>query len=119
MGGWHVAIRGIFWGRPAYNKYMVPKELQALFWDIDVSAFEPLVYPDYTIFRVLEYGDREAVAWIRETFPASGIDRVIRTERRLSPKSATFWGLIRGIPEAEVAALHSVIPPQEDGHLAS
>jgi len=41
----------------------------------------------------------------RETFSATEIRRVIQTERRLSPKSATFWALIYGVPEAEVAAL--------------
>jgi len=84
---------------------MVPKTLQALFWDTDLSTFLPSAYPDYTILRVLEYGDDAAIAWLRETFELSEIRRVIQTERRLSPKSATFWALIYGIPESEVAAL--------------
>jgi hypothetical protein len=84
---------------------MVPNTLQALFWDTNLSTFQPSAYPDYTIFRVLEYGDDEAVAWLRETFSSPEIRRVICTERRLSPKSATFWALVYGIPEAEVAAL--------------
>jgi hypothetical protein len=84
---------------------MVPNTLQPLFWDTNVSTFQPSSYPDYTILRVLEYGDDEAIAWLRETFSATEILRVIRTERRLSPKSATFWALIYGIPEAEVAVL--------------
>jgi hypothetical protein len=84
---------------------MVPNTLQPLFWDTNLAVFEPSAYPDYTIFRVLEYGDDQAVAWLRENFGAAEIHRVIRTERRLSPKSATFWALVYGIPEAEVAAL--------------
>jgi hypothetical protein len=84
---------------------MVPNALQHLFWDTNLATFEPAAYPDYTIFRVLEYGDDEALAWLRETFGASEIIRVIRAEQRLSPKSATFWALVYGIPEAEVAAL--------------
>jgi hypothetical protein len=84
---------------------MIPNTLQPLFWDTNLSTFQPAAYPDYTIFRVLEYGDDRAIAWLRETFSSFEIRRVIRTERRLSPKSATFWALVYGIPEAEVAAL--------------
>jgi hypothetical protein len=84
---------------------MVPNTLQPLFWDTNLSTFQPSAYPDYTIFRVLEHGDDEAIAWLRETFSASEIHRVIRTERRLSPKSANFWAVVYGIPEADVAAL--------------
>jgi hypothetical protein len=84
---------------------MVPKELASLFWDTGGGAFNPDEYPDYTILRILELGDDAAVAWMRETFAEDEIRRVVRTERRLSPKSATFWALIYGIPEAQVAAL--------------
>ena len=42
---------------------MVPKELHSLFWDTDLRVFDPAAHPDYTIFRVLEYGDERAVAW--------------------------------------------------------
>ena len=84
---------------------MVPNTLQSLFWDTNVSTFQLLAYPDYTILRVLELGDDQAITWLKETFSATEIRRVIQIERRLSPKSATFWALVYGIPEAEVAAL--------------
>jgi len=84
---------------------MVPSNLRALFWDTDLDGFDPHAFPDYTIFRVLEYGDDEAVIWMRKTFVDSEIRRVLSTERRLSPKSATFWSLVYGIPSSEVDAL--------------
>jgi hypothetical protein len=84
---------------------MVPNALRPLFWDTNLSTFKPAAFPDYTIFRVLEYGDDEALIWLRETFSSAEIRRVIRTERRLSPKSATFWALVYDIREDEVAAL--------------
>jgi len=55
-------------------------------------------YPAYTIGRVLEYGDDEDVAWLRTNFPAVEITEVVRNERRLSRRSATFWALLYGIP---------------------
>ncbi len=84
---------------------MVPKELAHLFWDIDLTTFDPLAYPDYTIFRLLEYGDGNAFRWLGATFAEDDIRRVLRTERRLSPRSATFWALVYGIPKSEIAAL--------------
>jgi hypothetical protein len=84
---------------------MIPNQLQTLFWDIDVTAFNPADYPDYTIFRVLEFGDKEAIVWLRELFPEQEIRRVLRTERRLSRKSANFWAAVYKIPDEQVAAL--------------
>ncbi len=85
---------------------MIPAHLQSLFWDTDVSSFSPHAYPHYTIFRVLEYGDKVAMAWLRETFSESEIRAVLRTERRLSRRSANFWALIYKVPRSEVAALN-------------
>lgn len=84
---------------------MIPRHLRPLFWDTDLSVFNPEAYPDYTIFRVLELGDEAAVVWLRETFPEMEICRVLSTEKRLSAKSATFWSIIYGIPSNRVAAL--------------
>ena len=83
---------------------MVPKELQTLFWDTG-GDFNPVEYPDHAILRVLELGDDAAVAWMKGTFSADEIRRVLRTERRLSRRSANFWALIYDIPHEQVAAL--------------
>jgi hypothetical protein len=90
---------------------MVPNSLQTLFWDISLTGFVPAAYPDYTILRVLEYGDVPAFAWLRETFADDEIRRVLRTEHRLSPKSATFWALVYRIPADQVAALREQTSP--------
>jgi hypothetical protein len=84
---------------------MLPPFLRMIFWDIDANSFVPEDWPDYSIFRVLEYGDDEAVTWMRRTFPEPEIRRVICTEHRLTPKSANFWALVYGIEQDDVAAL--------------
>lgn len=84
---------------------MIPQYLQTLFWDTNVDNFNPAEFPEYTVSRVLEYGDRDAVAWLRQTFPEAQIVKVLRTERRLSRKSANFWALIYRISPDDVAAL--------------
>ena len=85
---------------------MIPSQLRTLFWDTDLDSFKPEDYPDYVIFRVLEYGDETALVWLRKTCPESEIRRVLRTERRFSLKSANFWALVFGVPFPEVAALN-------------
>ena len=84
---------------------MIPQYLRTLFWDTNVDNFNPAEFPEYTVTRILEYGDRDAVTWLRQTFSEEQIIRVLRTERRLSRKSANFWALIYGIAPDDVAAL--------------
>ncbi len=84
---------------------MIPQQLQSLFWDVNLADFRPAAYPEYTIFRVLEYGDRQAVRWMREHFSESQIKQVIRSERRLTARSANFWALVYHMPASEVTAL--------------
>ena len=84
---------------------MVPQHLRSLFWDTNLEEFDPSAYPVYTIERVLEHGNEEAVTWLRRTFTEEQILEVLRTDRRLSPRSANFWALLFGLPPEEVAAL--------------
>ncbi len=86
---------------------MIPRHLHSLFWDVNRETFDPVVYPDYSIARVLEFGDEQAVAWMRETFSEEEIKRVVCTERRLSRRSANFWALVYNIASDRVAALQS------------
>jgi len=85
---------------------LITKGLRPLFWDTNTETFDPAAYPHYTILRVLEYGDERAFAWLRATFSDAEIGDVIRTERRLSAKAATFWALVYHIPPRTVAALN-------------
>ena len=84
---------------------MIPQHLRHLFWDVKLDGFNPKAFPDYSIARVLELGDENAVKWMKGTFPESEIRRVIATERRLSKKSANFWALVYGIAADDVEAL--------------
>lgn len=83
----------------------IPTNLQHLFWDVNLETFEPREFPVYTISRVLEFGNEEAVAWLKENFTESEIQLVIKSDKRLSPKSAHFWAIIFGVPLGEITAL--------------
>lgn len=84
---------------------MIPRHLDPLFWDIDTASIDPAAYPQYTIMRVLEFGDQEAVAWLRGSFSEQAIKEVVCKERRLTRRSATFWALVYDVPKHHVAAL--------------
>ena len=88
---------------------MIPNDLFQFFWDTNLQVFSPESYPEYTIGRILEYGDEKAFAWLKETFSKTQIVDVLRTERRLSRKSANFWGLIYHVPAEEIAALRVAV----------
>jgi len=84
---------------------MIPQCLQTLFWDTNLDNFDPLAFPTYTIGRILEYGNQDAIAWLKDTFSDAQIMDVVRTERRLSRRSANFWALVYGLSPDQVAAL--------------
>jgi hypothetical protein len=86
-------------------RFMVPECLRSLFWDTNLDNFDPLAFPTYTIARILEYGDQDAMAWLKKTFSETQIVNVVRTERRLSRRSANFWALVYGVSPDQVAAL--------------
>lgn len=84
---------------------VIPHHLRALFWDVDPDGLDPTAYPVYTIERVLEHGNDDAIKWLRSTFSEAQIRDVLLTDPRLTPRSANFWALIFDIPITDVAAL--------------
>ena len=86
-------------------KLMIQKYLHTSFWATNLDNFDPLAFPTYTIGRILEYGNQDAIAWLKDTFSDTQIMDVVRTERRLSRRSANFWALVYGLSPDQVAAL--------------
>lgn len=83
----------------------IPKNIQNLFWDIDIEKTNLRNHPAYAISRILELGDEKALAWLKETFSEEQIMEVIKSDRKLSRRSANFWSIVYGIPRGEIAAL--------------
>ena len=84
---------------------MIPQLARPLFWDTNADMFEPTAFPRYAIERVLEHGTEADVAWLLSVFNRESIADVLRTDWRLSPRSATFWALCFEVPPGQVAAL--------------
>ncbi len=83
----------------------LPDYLFPLFWDVDVKKFYPAKFPEYTVSRILEFGDERAVSWMKEFYSFDQIVDVIKSDHRLTSKSANFWALIYNISKREVATL--------------
>jgi len=84
---------------------MIPQQLHSLFWDTNLDNFEPSAYPAYTIARILEHGNQDAIAWLRNNFSETQIVEVLCSDRRLSRRSANFWALVYQVPSDQVEAL--------------
>ncbi|MBM3284468.1 MAG: hypothetical protein FJY81_01185 [Candidatus Aminicenantes bacterium] len=70
------------------------KHLRSLFWDADWTAIDPKKHKKYIIERVLELGDQNAVKWLFSTYSNAEIERVLKTSRNISVKSANYWSII-------------------------
>lgn len=67
------------------------KVLKNLFWD---SNFEKIDYQknaSTVIERILDLGDIEQIKVMLKHYDTEKIKQVLRTSRRLTPKSANFW----------------------------
>jgi hypothetical protein len=83
----------------------LPAGLRSLFWDVNITTFDPTAHPTFAVERVLERGDQAAARWLRDTFPEEIITEVLRGSHRLSARSATFWALVFNVPRDEVKVL--------------
>lgn len=74
---------------------MVPANLKKYFWDIDTGRADPKSHPNYFIARILEFGDKSAVVWLKKYYGIKKV-RAKLGEITLSRKSANYWRHIFG-----------------------
>lgn len=82
-----------------------PLFLKKYFWDISYPHFDPKSRSQYTIERLLEIGDEQAVKWVFRNFERVQIEKTVRGSRVLSEKTANFWSIILDIPRKEILCL--------------
>jgi hypothetical protein len=80
----------------------LPEHLRSLFWDVDFDQLRVEGHERYVIERVLEYGDDEAIRWLRRTFSSSAIADTVRRSRRISRRTANLWALVLDIPRDQI-----------------
>ena len=81
---------------------VIPYALEKYFWDVDAKNLDAQKNKSYIIERVLEYGDTDAVRWMKNIYPVLQIIEVLKRSRALSQKSAHFWALFFEVPESEI-----------------
>ncbi|MFW9914511.1 MAG: DUF6922 domain-containing protein [Candidatus Thorarchaeota archaeon] len=87
----------------------IPAFLHPLFWD---TTFANIRLPDhqrYVIERILEFGDDQAIKWLKKNFTSSDIAATIRTSRQISWKTANLWSLLLEIPRKEILCFQTLL----------
>lgn len=87
-------------------KRVLPPDLEPLFWDADPAALDVRRHRGYIIERILELGDFREIRWMRETYAAGEIVRVLKETRGISARSAAYWSLVYDVPAEEIACLN-------------
>ena len=67
------------------------KALKDLFWDIDYNKIDSNKNASTVIERVLDLGDIGQIKAMFRYYNQDKIRQVLRTSKRLTPKSANFW----------------------------
>jgi hypothetical protein len=79
-------------------KVALPASVARLLWDVDPDAVDLTLNRDYVIERVMSRGGRDAMKWLRETYPqdvlASFVER--KGAGHLAPRELAYWSLISG-----------------------
>ncbi len=75
------------------------------FQDVDPAGIDVQQHATFIIERLLEFGDDAAIVWLEHTYPKHQLATVVRTSRRISPKSANYFALKYEIPASEVPCL--------------
>ncbi len=83
----------------------LPEFLKKYFWDVEFKKINLKKNSVYVLRRILEYGDGDAVVWMRKNFKESEIRNVLSKFRGYSRKSANFWALILDVPRGEVLCM--------------
>ncbi|MFH1563304.1 MAG: hypothetical protein ABIF11_07825 [Nitrospirota bacterium] len=84
----------------------LPKYLSKYFWDVEFEKIDLQKRRVYILRRILEYGDRQAVAWMWKNFKESEIKDALSNYRGYSQKSANFWAVILNIKKEDVKCLN-------------
>ncbi len=88
----------------------IPVRLYSLFWDTFPESLDTEKHKTCIIERVLEFGDEDGYRWLFATYSDEEIAAVVRTSRRISPRTATMMANFYDIPLEEIACLRSAFP---------
>jgi len=85
----------------SFQSGRVPRFLNSLFWDARPADLSVRHHRDFILARLLESGNREAVAWVFRTYPKAQVRAFLRDRGSevLSPRTKHFWRMLLGMAE--------------------
>ena len=86
-------------------KEPLPTFLKRYFWDTDFDQLDPQIHFHEVVGRILEYGNEEAIRWMKGNYSKGEIAEVLYRYRSVSPKSANFWAILLDLPREKILCL--------------
>lgn len=83
----------------------LPAFLKRYFWDVPFAGLDLHQSGAFLIERILEYGNPQAVRWLRAHVLAEAICEVVKSSHSLSARSANFWAAIYRLDRRTVRCL--------------
>jgi hypothetical protein len=80
---------------------------QHLFWDIDKASYDVDKYPEWTVQRILEYGNLKDWKLIREYYGLEKIVAICKSLRTLSPEALSYICLISHTNKEDYRCYHT------------
>jgi len=87
--------------------------LKKYFWDVDFSKLEKDKNSRFIIERILELGDIKSIKWMKKNFPEQDIKKIVLSSRRLSPKSANYWGTVFELDKNKILCLKKLFQEKQ------
>lgn len=92
---------------------VLPGFLKKYFWDTEFSDLDKKKYSHFIIERILEYGNKEAIAWMNDNFSQKEIKNVVCKSRNLSKKTVNFWQFIFDIKKSKILCLKKLFQKRQ------
>lgn len=93
---------------PTYLKY---------FWDTDFQQLSLQHDSTFIIERLLEYGELDSIEWLQNNYPKEEVIKVLRSSKRISPKTGVFYALYFDISESELECIRKPFTQKQNRHL--
>ena len=94
----------------------IPPFLKKYFWDVDFGSMDLQTDGEYVSARLLEYGDAKAIRWLFKKIEKGRLEKIVRSSRKLSPRSCNFWSLFFGINKSKVKCLKASYQKMQKSH---
>ena len=84
----------------------VPIFLREYFWDTNFEELDITIHQLFILKRIMEYGNDQAVNWMREHFQTKDLKKALINHRGCSKRSANFWAVMLDVPKKNIPCLN-------------